>query len=363
MKDWKMGRTGLIALGVAGLSLAVATRRPRSLDLRGRVAVVTGGGRGLGLAITRELLRCGCRVAICGRDGEIIRRSVEELERQGFEIIGKACDASDPEQVKAFVDVVINNYGAVDILVNNAGQCFVGPAAELAPVDMQSALRNIFWVQYHPTMALLPHMRNRGFGRIVNVTSLAGKLPIPHQSAYTAAKYAATGWSQTLSIELASEGIEVSTITPPPLRNGAPLHVNFNGDREAEFQWFTHVLTSPMTASTAQRTARVVASALRRGDRERAVSAMSWLSARAFGVAPNLLSHWLGWVNRKLPPSAAPGLTSPMRLGYEVVEDSSNPAVHRLAQRARADEARHLPDGASPRGAFLRVPTPPHPQP
>jgi NAD(P)-dependent dehydrogenase (short-subunit alcohol dehydrogenase family) len=351
MKSWKMSKAGVMALGVAGLSLAVAARRPRSLDLRGRVAVVTGGGRGLGLAITRELLRCGCRLAICGRDGEVIRRCVEELEREGFEVIGKACDASDPEQVQAFVDVVINNYGAVDILVNNAGQCFVGPAAELEPADMQSALRNIFWVQYHPTMALLPHMRNRRFGRIVNITSLAGKLPIPHQSAYTAAKYAATGWSQTLSIELASEGIEVSTITPPPLRNGAPLHVHFNGQREAEFEWFTRVLTSPTTASTAERTARVVASALRRGHRERAVSVMSWLSARAFGVAPNLLSHWLGWMNQKLPASAAPGLTSRMRLGEQVVQGSSSPTVQRLAQRARADEARHLPDGASPQGS------------
>src|SRR5687768_8723624 len=238
---------------LAGLVAATAfasmlRRRSRRLDLRERVAVVTGGGRGLGLAITRELLARGCRVAICGRDGALIERSVAALRARGFDVFGMACDASAPDQVQRFVQSVIAHYGKIDLLVNNAGQCFVGPAAELSPSDMEKALRNIFWAQYHPTTAVLPHMRARLLGRIANVTSFGGIVPLPHQSAYVAGKYAATGWSRTLAIELRKEGVLVSTITPPPLRDGAPLYVHFNGDVEGEFSWFTWALTSHLTS-------------------------------------------------------------------------------------------------------------------
>jgi NAD(P)-dependent dehydrogenase (short-subunit alcohol dehydrogenase family) len=306
---------------------------------------VTGGGRGLGLAITRELVQRGCRVAICGRDGEVIRRSVEDLERQGYEVLGSACDASEPEQVEVFVGAVLANYGHIDILVNNAAQCYVGPAAELEAVDMLLALKNIFWAQYHPTMTVLPHLRARGFWRIANVTSMAGKVPLPHQAAYVAAKHAATGWSQTLGIELAQEGIAVSTIAPPPLRNGAPLHAHFNGQREAELAWFAHALTSPLSAATAERAARAVVEAIIYGQHERDVSTASWLSARAQGLAPNLFARCLGWVARRMPAVAAPGIRSPMRLGAAVARSSHDHELQRLVRRARADEARYLPSG------------------
>jgi NAD(P)-dependent dehydrogenase (short-subunit alcohol dehydrogenase family) len=334
----------LLALGLLGGAVAAA-RRARRLDLRGRVAIVTGGGRGLGLAITRELLQRGCRVAICGRDGEVIRRAVEDFERQGFQIIGSACDTSEPEQVDAFVGAVLANHGSIDVLVNNAAQCYVGPASELEAVDMLLALKNIFWAQYYPTMAVLPHMRARGFGRIANVTSMGGKVPLPHQAAYVAAKYAATGWSQTLGIELAQEGITVSTIAPPPLRNGAPLHAHFNGRREAELAWFAQALTSPFSAVEAERAARAVVEAILYGQHERNVSLGSWLSARAHGLAPNLFARSLVWVARRMPAAAAPGIRSPMRLGAAVARSSHDHELQRLVRRARADEARYMPSG------------------
>lgn len=354
-------RAGLLALGLLGMSVVAAAARARRVDLRGRVAVVTGGGRGLGLAITRELLQRGCRVAICGRDAEVIRRSVEQLERQGHEVLGRACDASEPEQVKAFVEAVLARYGNIDILVNNAGQCYIGPAPELDPLDMLLALENIFWAQYYLTMAVLPHMRARKFGRIANVTSMAGKLPLPHQAAYVAAKYAATGWSQTLSLELSHEGIAVSTIAPPPLRNGAPLHAHFNGQREAEFAWFARALASPLSAISATAAARVVVDAIIHGQHERTVSAGSWLSARAYGAAPNLVARWLGWVARRMPPAAAPGVASPMRLGSIVARSSGDPGLKALAQRAASDEASYLPSGMASIWPELASPAPPAP--
>jgi len=340
--------TALAGVAAAAVFASMLKRRARRLDLRGRVAVVTGGGRGLGLAITRELLARGCRVAICGRESALIERSTSALRAQGFEVFGMACDASSANQVEVFVRAVIERYGKIDLLVNNAGQCFVGPAAELSPSDMEKALRNIFWVHYHPTAAVLPHMRSRLFGRIANITSFAGIVPVPHQAAYVAGKYAATGWSRTLGIELRKEGVLVSTITPPPLRDGAPLYVHFNGEVEGEFSWFTWALTSHLTSATAEATARVVVDALEHGDRERAVTPMSWLFSRAYGAAPDLVSRILGWIERGMPPTQTPGAFSPMMLGFQIAHESSDPGVQRLARRAEADAAKYRPPSQRP---------------
>jgi NAD(P)-dependent dehydrogenase (short-subunit alcohol dehydrogenase family) len=335
------GALGLVA--GAGLLLSAAARRARRIDLRGHVVMVTGGARGLGFDIAREFLQRGCRLAICGRDGDKVARAVEQFQRQGGDVFGAPCDASNPEQVQTFVAQVVERFGAIDVLVNNAGQCFAGPAVQLDTETMEQALRGIFWVQFHPTMAVLPHMRTRRFGRIVNITSIAGKLPVAHQAAYTAGKHAATGWSETLAIELAREGVHVSTLTPPPLSNGAPLHVQFNGDAEGEFLWFTRVLTSRLTTTTANRTARTVVDAAEHGGRERTISVLSWFGTRVQGLAPNLMTWTLTLLERWQPPSGAPGETSKMRLGYEVVANSQDPRVQSLASAARTDEQQHLP--------------------
>jgi NAD(P)-dependent dehydrogenase (short-subunit alcohol dehydrogenase family) len=289
------------------------------------------------------LIARGCSVAICGRDGETIERAVWTLQEEGADVFGMACDASQPEAVDRFIQAAQARFGRIDLLVNNAGQCFTGPASELLAADMASALRNIFWSQFYPTMAVLPLMRSRNFGRIANVTSFAGKVPIPHQAAYVAAKHAATGWSETLSVELAREGVYVSTIAPPPIRNGAPLSVHFNGDVEGEFTWFTRTLTSRLSAVSAERTARVVVDALRDGSGERAVGLTSWLLARAHGVAPNLVLEAQRVIERFMPPAGPPGTTSRTHLGAEVALASTNPEVTRLAGRARAQRARYLP--------------------
>lgn len=340
-------RIAACSVGLLGAVAAlVATRRARRIDLRDRVVVVTGGGRGLGLAISREFLARGCKLAICGRDGEVIARAVAELRMHGGDAFGMACDASEPGQVADFIAATLERFGAIDILVNNAGQVFFGPLAELEPDDLESALRNTFWVQYRPTMAVLPHMRARGSGRIVNVTSGAGKLPIPHHGAYVAGKFAATGWSQVLTSELRKDGILVSTITPPPLADGAPLHTHFNGRRDEEFKWFTLGLTTRWMATDPVRAARVVVDAAAHGDRERAVSPMAWLAIRAQGLAPGLMSWLWSRFDRLLPPPGPPGQSSKMQLGADVLAASQDGAVQKLGEAARTDARRFRPSGA-----------------
>lgn len=337
------GVVGLAALG--GAAAMIVARERRRIELRGAVAIVTGGGRGLGWAIAQELAREGCKLAICGRDAEVLESAVSTLRARGATVIGAQCDASQEREVQAFVKGVLAHFGHIDVLINNAGQCFVGPATDLQAGDVEYALQNIFWAQFHPTMAVLPHMRRRGFGRIVNVTSIGGKVPTPHQAAYVAGKFAATGWSETLATELRKEGIEVSTVTPPPLQDGAPLHAHFNGRAEEEFEWFAKTLTSPMRATSTERAARTVVSAARYGDTERTVSPMSWLSSRTYGMAPNLMSRVLSMVDRGLPPPSLPGHRTPMRLGAEVARDSRDERVRELAERSMRDERAYVPDG------------------
>lgn len=337
-----MGILGVLA-GLGGRA-ALAARRSRRIDLRGRVVVVTGGGRGLGFAISRAFLKHGCKLAICGRDGEEVAKAVASFSRGGADVFGTVCDASEPTQVDAFIAGVIDRFGAIDVLVNNAGQCFVGPAVDLRPEDVEAALRNIFWVHFYPTAAVLAHMRSRGFGRIVNITSIGGKVPIPHQAAYAVGKYAATGWSETLAVELAKEGVLVSTITPPPLKDGAPLHVHFGGDEEAEFQWFTRMLTAPWSATDADRTARAVVDAAMHGDPERAISATSWLLQRLQGLAPGVMTRLLALADRRMPPPPGPtAAMSSMRVGAEVLADSEDAEVQALGAAARADARRYRP--------------------
>ena len=327
---------------LGGAACWTIARQRRRISLRGAVAIVTGGGRGLGFAIASELASEGCKLALCGRDGAVIDAAVAALRERGCEVIGSACDVSDEAAANKLVTDVMSHYGRVDVLINNAGQCFVGPAAELETSDLDYALRNIFWAQFFPTMAALPHMRRQRAGRIVNVTSIGGKFPTPHQAAYAAGKFAATGWSETLSVELRKDGIEVSTVTPPPLDDGAPLHVHFNGRVDEEFVWFAKTLTSPVRATSTARAARAVVNAARYGDAERAVSLGSWLAARLQGAAPNIMSRLLSMAESNLPLPAAPGVRTPMRLGMHVVAGSTDPRVKQLGAAARADEQRLL---------------------
>jgi NAD(P)-dependent dehydrogenase (short-subunit alcohol dehydrogenase family) len=340
------GRNLAIAAGVgiaATMIAAEAARRARRIELQGRVVVITGGGRGLGRAIAAEFLAHGARLAICGRDPEEIAGATATLREQGGDVFGATCDASEPDQVNAFVQRVIDRFGRIDVLVNNAGQAFVGPATAMRLEHMEAALRNIFWLQYYPTMAVLPHMRWQGFGRILHISSIGGKMPVPHLSPYVAGKYAVTGWAQTLAAELAAENISVSVITPPPLRDGAALYGHYNGQAEREFLWFSAMSNAPFMSTTARRVARVVADAARHGDAERAVTAFSWLASRAYGLAPNLMSAVFKAYSRLLPSASGTGSSTQTRLGRDLVEATQDRKVRVLGALSRVEARRYSP--------------------
>src|SRR5690606_5069741 len=213
--------TALATAAYVGLKLL---QRRRAIDLRGRSVLITGGSRGLGLLLAREFSRRGCRVAICARSEPELETARRDLAARGAEVLATVCDVSDRDRVQDMVDRVSDRFGRIDILVNNAGIIQVGPMATMTWEDYEQALAVSFWGSVNCTLAVLPQMRVRREGRIVNIPSSGAKIAIPHLLPYSAAKFALRGFSEGARAELAKDGIVVTTIVPGLMWTGSPVN-------------------------------------------------------------------------------------------------------------------------------------------
>jgi NAD(P)-dependent dehydrogenase (short-subunit alcohol dehydrogenase family) len=215
------------------------TRSARALDLRGKVVLITGGSRGLGLAMAREFARHGARLALAARDRDELQQAVTELQAAGVEVLAVPCDVTVRDQVMRMVESVTSHYGVVDVLVNNAGVIEVAPMEVMTLDDYEEAMKTHFWAPLYTTLAVLPQMRDRGAGRILNIASIGGKVSVPHLLPYSASKFALVGFSEGLRAALAKEGVLVTTAAPGLMRTGSPRNATFKGQHRAEYAWFT----------------------------------------------------------------------------------------------------------------------------
>ncbi|MFB3827778.1 MAG: SDR family NAD(P)-dependent oxidoreductase [Bryobacteraceae bacterium] len=301
----KTTRGLLWAAGAAGAALALRAgyRRLREADIAGCVVLITGGSRGLGLSMARAFGAEGCRVAICARNTEELDRACRDLEARGIEVIAVPCDVTDRAQVDGLAQSVLRHFGRVDILVNNAGIIQVGPVESMTLEDFEQAMAVMFWGVVYPTLALLPHFLGRGAGRIVNITSIGGKVSVPHLLPYNCAKFAAVGFSEGLRAELAGRGVRVTTIAPGLMRTGSYLNGIFKGDPERESLWFGVSANLPLATIGGSRAARQIVAAVKRGDAERVLTAPANLMARFHGLFPGATADLLGLVNRLVLPA------------------------------------------------------------
>lgn len=329
-------------------------RRRRRLDLRGKRVLITGGSRGLGFAAARRFVLEGAEVAICARDSAELERARAELRemahataleqgRDATRVVAFRADVTDEAAVEWLVNETRAVLGGIDILVNCAVEIAVGPVEAMTAKDYEQAFHGIFLAMYYPTMAVVPHLRAQRFGRIVNVTSVAGKLPIPHNATYVVGKYAATGFSAVCAVELQKYGIRVSTVMPPPLRNGAWMNAGYKGLAEEELAWFVRALSSPLVSIDPERAARAIVEAARYGDVERMVSPSPWLQTRAYALFPELTNSIMGLLERSGMPATPLGArAAPATSGAEILANSDNPLVHRAARRGKAAGERYL---------------------
>ncbi|HKZ65356.1 MAG TPA: SDR family oxidoreductase, partial [Chitinophagaceae bacterium] len=165
-------------------------------DLQGKVVLITGGSRGLGLVLARQLAAKGARLAICARTPEQLGQAHIELESTGAEIISMTVDVTDERQVQAMILDIIEHYGRLDVLINNAGIVQVGPQETMGVSEYDQAMKSNFWSALYTMLAAIPYFKKQGEGRIVNVTSIGGKIAVPHLLPYTASKFALVGLSE-----------------------------------------------------------------------------------------------------------------------------------------------------------------------
>ncbi|MFI1582717.1 SDR family NAD(P)-dependent oxidoreductase [Embleya sp. NPDC020630] len=275
-------------------------------DVWGRTALVTGGSRGLGLLIARELARLGARVTICARDEEELARAATLIRRDtGRSVTWQQCDLSDPQAVDHLVAEVTRRHGPVEILVNNAGIITVGPLASLDVDAFRRAIEVMFMAPVRLTLAVLPGMRERGDGRVINVTSIGGRIAAPHLLPYDCAKFAATGFSEGLRAELAGSGVSVTTAVPGLMRTGSHRAARFTGRREREYAWFAAAASLPLMSMDAERAARLIVRAGIRRRPELVLTALAKVAVRAHGLAPATTTRALSLAARLLPSADA----------------------------------------------------------
>lgn len=183
-------------------------------DLKGRVAVVTGGAQGIGLAVVQRMISSGARVAIWDRDRDLLARCVEELSEQE-RIVGVPVDIGDLAAVESAAEETLARFGTIDILINNAA--IVGPNLptwEYPPEEFVQVVHVGLVGTFHCCRTLVPHMRERGYGRIVNLSSVAGKEGNPNAVAYSSMKAGVIALTKALGKELAAADISVNCVTP-----------------------------------------------------------------------------------------------------------------------------------------------------
>ena len=297
------------AVSIGALLVARAWRRD-DFDFSGKSVVITGGSRGLGLVMARELASMGAKLTLTARDEEELRRAAEDIRtREPFaEVVTAVADVRKRYEAERAIAQAMERFGAVDVLINNAGIVQVGPLDHMKLPDYEDAMNTHFWGPLYMVLAALPYMRRQGGGRIVNISSIGGKVAVPHLVPYCASKFALTGLSDGLRIELARDNIVVTTVCPGLMRTGSPVNAMFKGQQPQEYAWFAISDSLPVTSINVERAARQIIAACRRGDAELVITIQANIAVLARTLAPELFQDAMAIVARLLPgPTGADG--------------------------------------------------------
>jgi len=316
--------SAIVATGAAILVVrAVRNRKLAPIDPNAPrpVVLVTGGSRGLGLAIATRFARNPVRLVLASRNLVELQQAQETLLAQyahlrpeDFHLV--AADLSKPEEAHRLINEAIERYGRIDVLVNNAGIIDVGPIESQTLEIFERTMQVNFFAALYTTWAALPHLRKQtplaGNRRasIVNIASIGGKIATPHMLPYTAAKFALVGFSEGLHAELRHKGIRVTTVCPGLMRTGGEDHAKFVGDVEFERRWFNFAATTPFVAVSTAYAANRIFHAVVDGRAEITISPQAWLAARFAGTFPETLQYLNAQTNQHLLPKAPSELKS-----------------------------------------------------
>jgi NAD(P)-dependent dehydrogenase (short-subunit alcohol dehydrogenase family) len=278
--------------------------RTACYSLRGKVTLITGGSRGLGLVLARHICAEGGSVVLIARDPDELARAKADLARLGGTVLTIQCDLLDATQIEAAVREVIDRLGKIDILINSAGIIEVGPLEHMTREDFERTMRLHFWAPYELVSRIVPEMRTWGGGRIVNISSIGGKVAMPHLAPYSVSKFALTGFSDAIRAELARDNIHVTTVAPGMMRTGSHVNAKFKGDHDVEFAWFATAAGAPLISMNADRAARKILAACRRGQPSLTLTMAARGAIVGNALFPNLTGYMMKIINRFLPGAA-----------------------------------------------------------
>src|SRR5882757_565962 len=284
--------------------LIVRLIRTAGYSLRGKVALITGGSRGLGLVLARHICGQGGNVALIARDPDELARAKADLALNGGAVLTIQCDLLVAAQIDSAVRQIIDRFGRIDILINNAGIIEVGPFEHMTREDFERAMQLHFWAPYELVSRIVPEMRTWGGGRIVNISSIGGKVAVPHLAPYSVSKFALTGFSDAIRTELARDNIHVTTVAPGMMRTGSHVNAKFKGKHDIEFAWFAAAAGAPVISTNADRAARKILAACRRGQPSLTLTFAARGAILGNALFPNLTGYMMKIVNRFLPGTA-----------------------------------------------------------
>ncbi|GAA2322426.1 SDR family NAD(P)-dependent oxidoreductase [Streptomyces caniferus] len=278
-------------------------------SIEGLTAVVTGGSRGLGLLLARQLLRRGCDVVLLARSEAELGRAVTRLAQwRGGTVRGVVCDVRDRAAVHDRLTEIARDHDGLDIVIANAGIIQVGPADALGPDGFQDAMDSVFNGALNTALAALPHLRRSpAGGRLALIGSVGGLLAVPHLLPYSCAKSAVAALAEGLHAEEGAHGVSVTAVHPGLMRTGSHLHALFGGDRRREYAWFSALAGAPVLSMSAERAAERIVSAVQRRRPRIVLTPAARLGARAHGLAPVTTTRLTSALARVLPRDGARG--------------------------------------------------------
>jgi len=330
------------ALAIGGALLSRGVRATRRMDFNRRVVVITGGSRGLGLLVARQLADEGAIIIIAARDKAELERAHEDLARRGNETHVVVCDVAVREQAERLIHDTVERHGRIDLLINNAGVMKVGPVEHMAHADFEEAMAVHFWGPLHTMLAAVPTMRQQGGGRIVNISSIGGKIGVPHLTPYCASKFALTGLSDSLRSELAKDQILVTTVCPGMMRTGSPFNAWFKGSHRDEFTWFAISDSIPIASIDGKRAAWQIIDAARHGDAELVLTLPAKLAVVLNAMAPDFVAFAMAAANTTMLPPPAEGAGTEAHSGWQSLSDWAPSRLTRMTERA-ASQNNELP--------------------
>jgi NADP-dependent 3-hydroxy acid dehydrogenase YdfG len=214
--------------------------------------LITGASQGIGCSTAKLFASKGYNVVLAARTLERLCSVAQEIEALGVKALPIACDVTDSEQVNTTIEKALTEFGHIDLLINNAGICMTAPMEKTTLEDWRQLLNVNLWGYIYPIHALLPHFLERKQGTIVNVGSFGGKMPLPNMTAYCTSKYAVTGLTETLRLELEPKGIQVCGVHPSVTNSDFLSRAVFRSGNETEEdamrQQMREMLKSPLAS-------------------------------------------------------------------------------------------------------------------